>query len=41
MTSAVIDTGDPGLEFDSNEIKNQEVRKTNIIYLLANFTTLI
>ncbi|XP_061298331.1 ETS-related transcription factor Elf-2 isoform X1 [Pezoporus flaviventris] len=24
MTSAVIDTGDPGLEFDSNEIKNQE-----------------
>lgn len=36
MTSAVIDTGGPGLEFDSNGIKNQEVRKINSIYLLTN-----
>lgn len=29
MTSAVIDTGGPGLEFDSNGIKKEEVRKKN------------
>ncbi|XP_058693272.1 ETS-related transcription factor Elf-2 isoform X5 [Poecile atricapillus] len=29
MTSVVIDNGGPALEFDSNEIKNQEVRKEN------------
>ncbi|XP_064272596.1 ETS-related transcription factor Elf-2 isoform X2 [Passer domesticus] len=29
MTSVVIDNGGPALEFDSNEIKNQEVRNEN------------
>lgn len=41
MTSAVIDTGGPGLEFDSNGIKNQKVRKINSTYLLTNFTPFI
>lgn len=39
MTSVVIDTGGPALEFDSNGIKSQEVRKLNSMYLLSNFET--
>lgn len=39
MTSVVIDNGGPALEFDSNEIKNQEVRKVNSTCLLSNFDT--
>lgn len=39
MTSVVIDNGGPALEFDSNEIKDQEVRKVNNTYLLSNFET--
>lgn len=39
MTSVVIDNGGPALEFDSNEIKNQEVRKVDSTYLLSNFET--
>lgn len=41
MTSVVVDTGGPGLEFDSNGIKNKEVRKIKSIYLLTNFTPFI
>lgn len=37
MTSAVIDTGGPGLEFDSNGMKNHEVRQTSRLYLLTRF----
>lgn len=39
MTSLVIDNGGPALEFDSKEIKDQEVRKANSTYLLSNFQT--